>query len=184
MKKIFIALILGLSISSTLNAQTAQDSISTTQTEEKKYYPGIDIYTQFQEDLFGFGAVLPTGKIWGASMDFDWGKYSWGSTTQLSIGLGLVKRAIFGDSFLLQGRVMPYVGFLGTSFKDDSMSNKDDFAYGARAKADIGFQIYRTKKSNEGLFITFGYRIDAPEFETKNMFENGWWSIGLTVVSF
>lgn len=183
MKKIFIALIFGLSISSTLNAQTAQDSISTTQTEEKKYYPGIDIYTQFQEDLFGFGFDLKTGKIWGGGFDFNWGNYSWGSTNQISVAWGLIKRAVFGDSFLLQGRVMPYIGWLGTSFKED-IAGEDDFAYGARAKADIGFQIYRTKKSNEGLFITFGYRIDAPEFETKNMFENGWWSIGLTVVSF
>lgn len=183
MKKIFIALVLSLSIASTLNAQTAQDSISTTQTEEKKNNFIGDIYTQFQEDMFGFGACLATGKIWGGGVDFDWGKYSWGSTTQFSFGWGLVKSAVFGDSFLLQGRVMPYIGWLGTSFKDD-ISGEDDFAYGARARADIGFQIYRTKKSNEGLFITFGYRIDAPEFETKNMFENGWWSIGLTVVSF
>lgn len=116
------------------------------------------------------------------SMALGYGDYSSYSTT---VGVGVHQHYI-SNKFIIMGRIFPYLGYL--SYKTPEVNDKgkvtkkdkDKFTYGAMANASIGYQLWTTKKDTRG-FITVGYVISAPEFETEDMFKNGEWTLGVTV---
>lgn len=178
MKKtlLIITMLLACSLSSSVWAQTTQDSIATTSTEEKKTYRGVSLNGYFRQDpnAGGFEIGADLGDTWHFACGGDFASHS----DLFKINLGWSKRKVFNDWFLLQGRLLPYIGWLGVEIEGESDT---EFTYGASADAQIGFKVY-TKKDGTPVFLTGGYRIDAPEFETKNMFDYGYWTVGLTLM--
>lgn len=59
--------------------------------------------------------------------------------------------------------------------------SKEEFTYGLSASIGIGVKVWTTKKGNSA-FLTFGYQISAPEFETSKMFDNGKFRAGISFV--
>lgn len=102
------------------------------------------------------------------------------------LGLGIHKRAIINDTFLVQGILYPYAGYSSYEYAtydsrgNTSKDSKSEFTYGAQANIAAGIKLWTTKKGTRG-FITVGYYIGAPEFETEGMFDNGEWAFGLTI---
>ncbi len=184
MKKIIIALFLSLSLSSTLFAQTAQDSISKIKTEKKEVYRGFDLNAHFQENMGSAEWGIDAIKLWHFSLNWDHANFSYGmKSNSWTFGAGWNIRKVIKNCFLIQGRLFPYAGVLKTKFEDEELGNSSEFTYGARANAQIGFKIYDAKDEvKHKAFLTIGYRIDAPEFKTKDMFKNGWWGIGISFV--
>ncbi len=180
MKKtlLIITMLLACSLSSSVWAQTAQDSIATTSTEEKKTYRGMSYNGYFRQDPnaggFEIGGDALGTKFWHLAFGADFASHS----SLFKINLGWSKRKVFNDWFLLQGRLLPYIGWATVEIEDESDT---EFTYGASADAQIGFKVY-TQKDGTPVFLTGGYRIDAPEFETKNMFDYGYWTVGLTLM--
>ncbi len=173
MKKNFfiITMLLGFFMSSSLWAQTAQ--------EKKIYHRGGGINTFFQEGMFGYDIGFDIMKHWHFSIGGDWANYPGGySSSSFNCNIGWSKRRVFNNWFLIQGRLLPYLGSLTM---DDGIEEDSEFTYGVRADAQIGLKVF-SRKDGGRVFLTGGYRIDAPEFETKNMFENGWWVVGISFV--
>lgn len=102
-------------------------------------------------------------------------------------GLGIHKRAILNDLFIVQGVLYPYAGMqsyatyeYNSSTGNASKKNKDKFTYGAAANIAAGIKLWTTKKGTRG-FLTIGYYVNAFEFETEGMFDNGEWALGITL---
>lgn len=89
------------------------------------------------------------------------------------IGFGLQKRYFIDNTFLIQAKLFPYIGY--GSYEEES-----DFLWGAIAQFDLGLKLFTTKKGND-CYVTVGYMISAPELETEGMFDNGSWRLGLTM---
>ena len=97
------------------------------------------------------------------------------------MGYGAKHRVAF-EPFLLQVKMFPYIGLAMSSYYEGKDQKESyDFTYGVSANASLGLKIFRTGKGND-LYITAGYYIDAPKFETKDMIENGAWGFGVTFV--
>lgn len=195
MKKRLLTLALGIATCFTLSAQVLVNSegeqIKSVLTEEKpagEYSIG-DFYGSWNKDSeilgLGFGGSNSGGSsYWEMGVGIGLGDIDWFS---YAFGFGL-QHSIIGENFLLQIKAYPYIGI--NNFKEatyDSKTGKmseDDkleFAYGAQARLEAGLKLYETKKKNR-VFLKVGYGISAPEFETKNMFDNGDWYVGLTIV--
>ena len=196
MRKRLLTLVLGIATCFTLSAQVLVNSegeqIKSVLTEEEPaggYSGATDYYGSWNKDTeilgLGFGSNLGNSSGYmemGFHIglgDIDWTSYAF--------GLGLQHR-IVGENFLLQIKAFPYIGF--NNFKEAKYNSKtgkmseDDkfeFAYGAQARLEAGLKLYETKKKNR-VFLTVGYGISAPEFETENMFDNGDWYVGITLV--
>ena len=125
---------------------------------------------------FRFGGGPKNGGYF--TMGYDWG-FGDISIFDLYIGYGLHKRVFFGDSFLIQGKIWPYLGFSMISYEGETESEYD-FIYGASAQLEAGLKMYTTKKGND-LYLTVGYDITAPEFDTDGMIDNGTWQLGVTM---
>lgn len=110
-----------------------------------------------------------------SGMDFGFGDVS---LVNGYLGYGIKKRFYMNDVFLIQAAVWPYAGFSMITVDDESESEYD-FLYGISAQIEAGIKIFTTKKGND-LYLTIGYNITAPEFETENVVENGTWQIGVT----
>ena len=101
--------------------------------------------------------------------------------------LGLGKRYLLGNSFLLQGKLGVYGGYMSyevPTVNDKgklTKKDKDEFIYGAEANVAAGLKLWTTKKGTRG-FITVGYYMSAPKFKTENMGDNGAWGFGITLV--
>lgn len=196
MKKRLLTLALGIATCFTLSAQVLVNSegeqIKSVLTEEKPaggYSGAGDFYGSWNKDseILGIGWGWNSGKsgYWEMGFGYGLGDIDWLS---FALGYGLQHR-IIGENFLLQIKAFPYIGI--NNFKEakynsetgkTSEDDKFEFAYGAQARLEAGIKLYETKKSKERLFLTVGYGISAPEFETKNMFDNGDWYVGLTIV--
>ena len=92
--------------------------------------------------------------------------------------LGLKGTYFFNDTFLLQGRAMPYVSFAYLNIPN--LGHDSEFSYGVKLDAQIGKQIMQS--SGKDVYILAGYQIIAHEFETDGMFKNGSIMVGLTYV--
>ena len=129
----------------------------------------------------------------GLGIGFDTGKYGYGylggnlaifdnyeisSISNFAIGFG-GKQRFRTDAFILTIKAFPYIGLLSTNYKEDKTDY--DFTYGATANISAGIKMWTTSKGNDA-FITIGYCINAPEFETKDLLKNGLWQFGLTLV--
>ena len=116
-----------------------------------------------------------------SSYNGDSGYYDDMSTGSTILGYGAKQRFRYG-AFLLQIIVFPYAGFAWMDYHEGKENKTDyDFAYGAAGNISVGLKAWNTSKGNE-TFITIGYYVDAPEFKTQDMFKNGSWMFGLTIV--
>lgn len=57
---------------------------------------------------------------------------------------------------------------------------KFEFAYGACINLGLGLHVYESKSKK--YYLSGGYRMEAPKFELNNMFDNGVWWVGITLV--
>lgn len=119
---------------------------------------------------------------WKMGYSYCFGDYSAYSGI---LGVGIHKRAIINDNFIFQGILYPYIGYQSYEvYKVNSKGNsskefKNEFTYGAAGNIAAGVKLWTTKKGTKA-FLTVGYYILAPEFETEGMFDNGEWALGLT----
>ncbi len=195
MKKRLLTLALGIAACFTLSAQVLVNSegetIQSTQeanTTGSGYSYALDYYGSWNKDteILGLGLGFNLGKNGYMDMglnlglgDIDWYSYR--------AGIGLQHRFV-SEQFLFQVKAFPYIGF--NDFKEAKYNSKtgkvteDDkfeFTYGAQARLEAGIKLFETKKKND-FFLVVGYGIAAPEFETENMFDNGDWYVGITLV--
>ncbi len=160
-------------ISSTKSTQTTatnntNPSGQATTDSKGKYKDITDISFEINTDtnLYGFNIGGDHGHFGMAFGDDIFG---------MTYGYGFGNSFIFDDTFLIKGRLYPYLGL--TSFGDNF-----EFQYGAAANIDAGLRLWKTEKGSSG-FITVGYGITAPKFKTSGMFENGGWVFGISIVS-
>ena len=102
------------------------------------------------------------------------------------LGAGVRRKIVFGDNFLIQGKLYPYIGlsYTGTPKNTETRQEAEDktkFTYGASADLSIGFKICNTAKGNS-TFLHVGYVLMAGEFKTKGLFKNGAIMLGLTTI--
>lgn len=108
------------------------------------------------------------------------------SSAMAWLGAGVRRKLVFGDNFLIQGKLYPYIG-LSKSITPKNIETgqeaKDEtkFTYGASADISLGLKLYNTSKGNS-TFLHVGYAIIASEFETKGMFKGGCIMVGLTTI--
>lgn len=117
--------------------------------------------------------------------DLEFGGNKTSSSAAL-LGAGVRRKLVFGDNFLIQGKLYPYIGlsYTGTPKNTETGQEAEDktkFTYGASADLSIGFKICNTAKGNS-TFLHVGYAIIASEFETKGMFKGGCIMVGLTTI--
>ena len=173
--------------------QSLPDSnkIKSVLTEEESaggYSRAADYYGSWNKDSeilgLGFGSSLGKSGYIENGLNIGLGDIYWYS---YAFGVGLQHR-IVGKNFLLQIKAFPYIGFnnfeeakYNSETGQTSEDDKFEFAYGAQARLEAGLKLFETKKKNR-VFLTVGYGISAPEFETENMFDNGNWYVGITLV--
>ena len=92
--------------------------------------------------------------------------------------LGLKGTYFFNDSYLLQGRAMPYVSFSYVNVPH--LGHDSDFSYGLKFDAQIGKKIMES--GGKDVYLLAGYQVSMPEFETEGMFKAGSIMVGLTYV--
>ncbi|MBQ8867640.1 MAG: hypothetical protein IJ013_07975 [Bacteroidaceae bacterium] len=155
-------------------AANGNSESNTTVSEQQTEYRGSDIVVNYDSDykIVKTGIGADVGKIGYLKWDWDLGFGDDVAGGAMSLGLGLRKRHIINNSFLIHGMIYPYLGY--TNWKIFDYDEGFKFGYGASANLSIGIRLW---KSN---FITVGYHISAPKFKTENMFDNGFWGIGLT----
>ena len=145
---------------------------------------GGDLYFNFNDDAIGFGLGFDMGKHWHLIFKGEtYSAHGYESDAYVA-GVGLNKRFVFENIFLIQGRIYPYLGWIKSSNEDYYSGDKKkntDFTYGAAADINLGIRVYKQSDGTE-YFVTGGYYIGAPEFETENMFDNGCWGIGVTIL--
>lgn len=117
--------------------------------------------------------------------DLEFGGKKTSSSAAL-LGAGVRRKIVFGDNFLIQGKLYPYIGlsYIGTPKNTETGQEAEDktkFTYGASADLSIGFKICNTAKGNS-TFLHVGYVLMAGEFETKGLFKNGAIMLGLTTI--
>lgn len=193
MKKRLLTLALGIATCFTLHAQ-----FLTTATEEKtevnsettkENYEALDYFGSWDSDtkILGLGMGTNIGSLLYFEYGMNYCLKPFLDSGSFKFGLGLNKRLI-NENFLLQVKAFPYIGLL---FYDVETYNPEtdttsseietDFTYGAQARLEAGVKLFETKKNNS-VFVTLGYEITAPEFETKNMFDNGCFVFGITLI--
>lgn len=142
---------------------------------------GVDNYFVYQ----------PDAKVYGLDISLDMYKYFfWGMSFysnlkfkenqlsgQVNINLGVKKRIIINDNFMLLGKLNPYIGWCSAPYSDDTK-----FTYGAQAMLGAGFKLFETQKG-KSVFLSGGYSVAAGEFKTKGMFDYGYWMLGITFVT-
>lgn len=108
------------------------------------------------------------------------------SSTTALLGAGVRRKLVFGDNFLIQGKLYPYIGIVGSNTPknietDQEAKDKTEFTYGASADISLGLKLWNTSKGNS-TFLHVGYDIIASEFKTKGLFKSGCIMVGLTTV--
>lgn len=191
MKKMLLTLVMLIATFAMLPAQdsTTQKSPETSTTESPKSEVSCGDFLltlQSESELLGLDMGFDMNKyaLLNMDMEFGVGDYEWFS---LRFGYGLKKRYI-DDSFIFSAKLYPYVAFnlydeFSYNMETGNMIEKstEEISYGAAASIEGGFKIYKTKKSKETLYLTIGYKISAPEFETKGMFDYGTLCFGLSI---
>ncbi|MBO7281057.1 MAG: hypothetical protein J6V00_07840 [Bacteroidaceae bacterium] len=158
-----------VSTSGLVKKSAAEATVTTEQkpaTTDSKYKSLTDysVDLNFDSNIYGFS-------IGGANSHFGIALGEDISSVMFGYGFG---GASVSDSFILKGKLYPYVGL-------SSYDSETEFLWGAAANISIGVKVHTTKKGNS-VFLTFGYGVSAPELETTDMFDNGSWGVGITVV--
>ena len=95
----------------------------------------------------------------------------------MNINIGIKKRIVFDDRFMVSLKVNPYIGWCSAPYSDDT-----EFAYGAQGMIGVGVKLFDTSKG-KSVFLSGGYNIVAGQFKTKGMFDYGYWMLGITFVT-
>ena len=108
------------------------------------------------------------------------------TATAAYLGPGVRRRYIFNNTFILQGKIYPYIGLSQSNTPKNletgqEAEDKTEFTYGASADISVGIKLWNTSKGNS-TFLHFGYAIIANEFKTKGIFKSGCIMVGLTTV--
>ena len=108
------------------------------------------------------------------------------SLTMAWLGAGVRRKLVFGDNFLIQGKLYPYIGMTQSITSKDietgqEAKDKTKFTYGASADISLGLKLCNTSKGNS-TFLHVGYAVIASENETKGMFKGGYIMVGLTTI--
>ncbi len=154
-------------VSGTVTDPSAQSEGEATDSK-KKYSDIFDFTLNYDSDSKVFGYRM-------GNDHFNMGMSLGDDLFNLTFGYGFGNSYIFDDTFLIKGRLYPYIGFL-------SYGDELEFLYGAAGNLDLGLRLWKTAKGNSG-FVTFGYNITAPEFDTTGLFKNGYWEVGISVVN-
>ena len=158
------------------------------------YEHGMDfIFTLRPKDkIYGFHwGCQVRGKYFYFAEDMYWGKDLNPATYALGLGLGSKWHS---GPLLLQGSLYPYAGLYmfeynipkvtitsrGNIYQTTETKTEYKFAYGVHANFGLGLHIYTRKTTGSKTYLTVGYYMTAPEFETVNMVENGSWMVGIT----
>ncbi len=95
-------------------------------------------------------------------------------------GFGAQHRYRFGESFIINFHLAPYIGLSSITYDHDDDTK---FAYGATADIKAAFKLFETKKGND-YFLNIGYKIYANEFKTKDILKYGYFNIGITYIPY
>ena len=161
----------------TTSGLVKKSSAETTVTTENKQattdskYKGLTDYAvslNFDSKIYGFN-IGGTKSHFGVAFGED--------IQSVVFGYGFGGASV-SDSFILKGKLYPYAGLSSYDRENDS---ETEFYWGASANISAGVKLYETKKG-DSVFLTFGYSVSAPELETTDMFKNGSWGVGITVV--
>ena len=196
MKKLFFILFFSLSIVLIANAQNVVTSnygsySSPSLVQESSVGHNNQSDTRIRDFTFN---ISTKADIYGVTMGFanedglGYGvigaSVSTGDSKQfsLSFGYGLDLRNT-GDVFMFTVNLYPYAGIMNYDTINDKNEkvNKWKFNYGLSGGVKLGLNVY-TSATGAKHYITVGYGIGAPEFETHNMIKNGQWNLGLTIV--
>ena len=146
--------------------------------------------------------LRPKDKIYGYHMGAQCGgKYTYlagdaymgDDVSSFSFGYGWGSKWRSGP-LLLQASLYPYAGYYSYSYdnveiKTDTngriktnkkRKTKDEFTYGVQANMGIGIHVHTGKNYGGKTYLTVGYYMAAPKFETENMVKNGSWMVGIT----
>lgn len=177
--------------SETVSQSTMDTDSQSNSTSNSGLVSATDVFLMYQPDVEDFGLSLsyPIQTIPYLSFVMQLNsnlKFGSDNTTSYGffLGFGLTPRFVSGN-FLLQGKLYPYLGYSGADtpktigrFKTKDVNS--EFTYGASAEASVGFKIANFK-DDDGLFLTFGYKVFASEFKTENLFDYGYWMVGLVI---
>lgn len=102
------------------------------------------------------------------------------------LGPGVRRKYVFDNTFVIQGKVYPYIGLAYSSTPKNietgqEAEEKTKITYGASADISVGIKLWNTSHGNS-TFLHLGYAIIANEFKTKGIFKNGCIMAGLTTI--
>lgn len=108
------------------------------------------------------------------------------TATKAYLGPGVRRKYVFNNTFVIQGKVYPYIGLADSSTPKNieikhEAEEKTEFTYGASADISAGIKLWNTSHGNS-TFLHLGYAIIANEFKTKGIFKNGCIMVGLTTI--
>lgn len=160
------------------------------QTSSVKQIDGTDYNFMYSSKgkMYAFGFQADISPLidnmeleFGAMSNLKFGKDEY-STITTYIGLGAKRRYIFGESFMINFHIAPYIGLSSYDYPGHMATKSDsEFTYGATADLKAGFKLLETNKGND-IFLNLGYKIYAGEFKTEGMFKNGYFCIGITQI--
>ena len=201
MKKIIFSLVALMTIQLSANAQTvitnnydspitsADGTVPSQNVSSTGFRQGSDLGITFNTDQKVYGLTflsdVSDAVYFGFGYNMGFGDYSsYLGTLQLGVG----KRYVIDDTFLIQGKIGAYAGYHSYEYgsydydkRKSSTETKAEFTYGANVSICAGLKLWNTKKGNS-TFVTVGYYMTAPEFKTDNMGDNGSWGIGFTTI--
>ena len=155
-----------------VSSDTEKDNLSICESTDENIFlfnPDYDYYGVH------FGGQLKKLLYMGVDMYYCFKKHGGGL---ISFGGGL-GQTFASKNFWVRGSIYPYIG-AGMSYDYKKDKTKAEFTYGAHANLSMGFKLYSSKKDpDKSYYLVGGYMITAYEFETKGMFKNGMWMIGI-----
>lgn len=162
-----------VSISNRVKKSAAETSVTTEQkpTTTDSKYKGLTDYSvslNFDSKIYGF-SIGGTHTHFGAAFGKD--------IKNVVFGYGIGGCSV-SNSVIFKGKLYPYAGLSSIDYEDDS---ETDFYWGVAADISLGVKLHTTKKGNS-VFLTFGYSVAAPELDTTDLFDNGGFTVGITVV--
>lgn len=182
----------------TISAFAQENNSETTSNGFKDITNGTEFSLMYSPEIetYGINMSFAINKIlygeWGLLSNLKSAKK--GSTYLGYMGVGIHQGFILGNSFMMNFSLAPYIGYSSYSYETTEMrlstpsmfngysfsevpitttKDENEFTYGATADINFGFKVYKEYG------ISFGYKIFAGEFKTKNMFKSGFIKVGL-----
>ncbi len=189
MKKIFIFTL--LAIVSAAQAQVIENKNTVTNPQAIEYYY---MYSpKAKEHAIGYSIDMNKflNMEFGLMSNLKFGDKEI-NTALGYLGIGVQRRYLFGESFMLNFHLTPYIGWAQISVPKHtstdisgnmyySSDSESEFTYGATGDINAAFKLFESKKGNT-YFLNFGYRVFAGEFKTDKIFKNGFFKIGITTL--